>query len=719
MNGNHVMPGEPMEEPEDEDELEEHWVTIQKDTFTNWVNDKLRSEDGEYQMKNIKTDFCDGVEFCKLAQILTGAKKMGKVINKKKMNHYECSGNIALALQTLQQDGVRLVNIGAEDIAGSNLKLILGMLWILIRKYQIGSGSRLPPKKMMLEWVNAILHPHYEVANFSTDWNNGIALHGVIEYCQPGTFPTWYRLATHDKVGNCEVAINKASDVLGIPIVVSPENFASHNLDELSGMTYLSYYMKKDAPGYNATLNWVNNTIKQQTNTNNAVENFTTSWNNGYAISCLVNALGGSISSWSENKGGRSNVVVCKDAMQESEKSIGVRRIINEKDMSNPEVDHICIMAYAAWHRALGTPGTPQPYTAPYEPKPVAFVPKRPATPPPPARLPSPPPILTAPPPITEQLLGIYAPTNWPVNSPTTIQISTTDVGEGTVTGLATNLSSGVKQELNVEKVAELRHLAPYTPTEIGQLQVTFTFNSNEISAQSVYNVYDASQAKIILGANGSNLKTQQLYTFKVSTLGVGLNDVHAIIEQDGTSVEYQAAVTGPDSTAVTFTPTVAGYYSVQVYCGGIQVPGSPLQLHATNVEEAKILHNVNSPIPVNDPYSFDGPHEIDVAYDQDTLPASPYIANVKPPRVYVRNLQPTAFRSQEFRFEMDASEFTNGTIELDSNLPVRRYDKVGQRKYEVTIVPFKVGVHDITIKMDGLEVAGSPFTVHVEEMSY
>ena len=68
---------------------------------------------------------------------------------------------------------------GAEDIAGGNLKLILGLMWILIRKYQIGSESRLPPKKLMLSWVNAVLHPHFEVGNFSTDWNDGIALQYV------------------------------------------------------------------------------------------------------------------------------------------------------------------------------------------------------------------------------------------------------------------------------------------------------------------------------------------------------------------------------------------------------------------------------------------------------------------------------------------------------------------------------------------------------------
>ena len=46
---------------------------------------------------------------------------------------------------------------------------------------------------------------------------------------------------------------------------LEPEYLASPHLDELSGMTYLSYFMKEeDSPGYYATLNWVKNQIPHQ-----------------------------------------------------------------------------------------------------------------------------------------------------------------------------------------------------------------------------------------------------------------------------------------------------------------------------------------------------------------------------------------------------------------------------------------------------------------------
>jgi len=64
-----------------------------------------------------------------------------------------------------------------------------------------------------------------------------------------------------------------ARDRFNIPMVLEPEYLASPYLDELSGMTYLSYFMKEKSPGTKATLNWVNSQLKTHT-----VSNFTVSF---------------------------------------------------------------------------------------------------------------------------------------------------------------------------------------------------------------------------------------------------------------------------------------------------------------------------------------------------------------------------------------------------------------------------------------------------------
>lgn len=55
-----------------------------------------------------------------------------------------------------------------------------------------------------------------------------------------------------------------------IPIVLEPDYLASPYLDELSGMTYLSYFMKEGSPGFHATLRWVNSQLSHT-----SIRNFT------------------------------------------------------------------------------------------------------------------------------------------------------------------------------------------------------------------------------------------------------------------------------------------------------------------------------------------------------------------------------------------------------------------------------------------------------------
>jgi filamin len=59
-----------------------------------------------------------------------------------------------------------------------------------------------------------------------------------------------------------------AQKELSIPLVVTPENMSSPELDELSSITYLSYFMKEDSPGYESTLRLVQNILDDEKVTN-------------------------------------------------------------------------------------------------------------------------------------------------------------------------------------------------------------------------------------------------------------------------------------------------------------------------------------------------------------------------------------------------------------------------------------------------------------------
>lgn len=70
-----------------------------------------------------------------------------------------------------------------------------------------------------------------------------------------------------------------AQEELGIPEIISAEHMASENVDELSMMTYLSYFTQDGGVGENWTLDLVNGW-----NPDNPVTNFNSDWNDGTAL---------------------------------------------------------------------------------------------------------------------------------------------------------------------------------------------------------------------------------------------------------------------------------------------------------------------------------------------------------------------------------------------------------------------------------------------------
>lgn len=73
-----------------------------------------------------------------------------------------------------------------------------------------------------------------------------------------------------------------AKKVFDIPMVLEPEYLASPYLDDLSGMTYLSYFMRENSPGFFATLRWVTSQIPQT-----KIKNFTVYFLWSFTRACM------------------------------------------------------------------------------------------------------------------------------------------------------------------------------------------------------------------------------------------------------------------------------------------------------------------------------------------------------------------------------------------------------------------------------------------------
>lgn len=310
------------------------WLQIQRNTFTNWVNEGLRPRG--VKVDELMTDFSDGVKLVALVESLTRHTIAGAVT--KPTNQYQKLQNVTFALDAVRRDGVKIVNIDSSDILERNLKLILGLVWQLILKYQIGLGGA-QQKTWILKWLNAVI-PECRIKNFTTDWNDGTALHALLDFCKPGLSPNWRNLDKSDKLGNCQTAMTLAMQNFNIPLVLRPDDLASPQLDEKSAITYLSYFIKVGGPGYDATLQRVSSRALPK-----VVSNFTTDWRDGQALVNLVRSAGGHVTHGSD---GQASPLELINQALEAGQALGVEPLLLAEEIASETTEHVGIMAYGA-----------------------------------------------------------------------------------------------------------------------------------------------------------------------------------------------------------------------------------------------------------------------------------------------------------------------------------------------------------------------------------
>ena len=134
----------------------------------------------------------------------------------------------------------------SNDILEHNLKQILTLLWQLIMHYQVAEANQ-ESKLLLLNWMKATL-PDKDVTNFTTDWNDGINLSALVDYCKPGLIPNHPFLEPSNAIENITKAMALAEEHLGIPQIIQPADFGAEKPDEQSVMTYLSFFCDPTSP---------------------------------------------------------------------------------------------------------------------------------------------------------------------------------------------------------------------------------------------------------------------------------------------------------------------------------------------------------------------------------------------------------------------------------------------------------------------------------------
>ncbi|XP_066266983.1 filamin-A-like isoform X5 [Branchiostoma lanceolatum] len=325
------------------------WVEIQKNTFTNWVNESLRPR-GE-TVQDLGEDLRDGTRLATLLEALSD-RKIPRV-NRNPINNLQKMDNVSRCLDLMKKEGIKTVNIGNEDVMEGNEKLMLGLIWTLIQHYQLSrgsgqKGSKFSPKKHMLLWLQTVLL-ECRISNLSTDWNDGIALSALVDYCRPGLVPHWRSLNRQDALQNCRNAMDIAEREFNIPQVVSPDDFSDPSLDELSGMTYLSYYVKEDGPGYDAALEALNSLVPEA-----KVNNFQGDLADGRVLCGMMHQLGGACPSYHtlSPQEASDNITQALNWGQ----SLGVTPTFTAEEVTSGQVPSLAIMSYIAQVQAKADP---------------------------------------------------------------------------------------------------------------------------------------------------------------------------------------------------------------------------------------------------------------------------------------------------------------------------------------------------------------------------
>ncbi|XP_044294176.1 spectrin beta chain, erythrocytic isoform X1 [Varanus komodoensis] len=216
---------------------------VQKKTFTKWVNSHLARV--TCRISDLYMDLRDGRMLIKLLEVLSG-ELLPKPTKGRMRIH--CLENVDKALQFLKEQRVHLENMGSHDIVDGNHRLVLGLIWTIILRFQIqdiivqtqeGRETR-SAKDALLLWcqMKTAGYPHVNVTNFTSSWKDGLAFSALIHKHRPELID-FEKLKHSNARHNLEQAFSVAEQKLGITQLLDPEDVFTENPDEKSIITYV------------------------------------------------------------------------------------------------------------------------------------------------------------------------------------------------------------------------------------------------------------------------------------------------------------------------------------------------------------------------------------------------------------------------------------------------------------------------------------------------
>jgi len=220
------------------------WVSVQKKTFTKWMNSHLKKVGAH--IDDCQTEFETGVKLMQLIKSLYGLD-IPKHNPAPKMKPQKLD-NISLAFDMVDKAQIKTNFLKPFHLTDHDLKMILGMIWAIILDYQIKgiSVEELSAKEALLLWCQRKTkgYENVKVDNFSNSWRDGLALCALIHKHRPDLLD-FNSLDKSDHKKNLQLAFDVAEQHLGISPLLDVEDLDVDRPDERSVMTYISEFYHK------------------------------------------------------------------------------------------------------------------------------------------------------------------------------------------------------------------------------------------------------------------------------------------------------------------------------------------------------------------------------------------------------------------------------------------------------------------------------------------
>ncbi|KOO26882.1 alpha- sarcomeric (f-actin cross linking protein) [Chrysochromulina tobinii] len=203
-------------------------------TFTRWWNSWLSER--QLSITDLCEDIKPGVLPIVLLEILSEST-CGRYVKAPKTT-FQRLENLNLFLEQLKIKSIKLVNIGAEDLAGGSRKLVLGLTWTLILAFEVKKAGI----NELLEWVQEKVKSYGIVLDggWQRGFSDGRAFCALVHDSAPTAldFEGSQRLAPAERLTR---AFSAAEKLMGVPQLLDESDFVSDGkIDEKSIILYVT-----------------------------------------------------------------------------------------------------------------------------------------------------------------------------------------------------------------------------------------------------------------------------------------------------------------------------------------------------------------------------------------------------------------------------------------------------------------------------------------------